>query len=403
MKKQVQRYVRYRRINRKRRCIITPVGVVSFSHSKFGKLPQDLPSLLQAGIEETISNVENGIDQSEIDLLVVSNVDNQLSNQHQLGTLALRYLRSPKADAFRIEAACASGGMAVYVAKKMIEMGSAKNALVVGVEKMTNITTDVATSILIRGGSPEEIYYGVTQPSAYAFSAQLYMEKYGSTEDDYALVTVKNHRNAIRNPWAQFHKEFTVDQVKNSQIIASPIRLLHCSPITDGAAAILLSSNPKKYTDNPVYIKGMGVGYDTMGVFERDDPTFMLATKIASDKAYKCAKVKPNQIQAAEVHDAFSPAEIMTYESLGFAKRGEGYKLLRERRTMFDGDLPVNASGGLKAKGHPIGATGIGMIIEMFLQLRGQAGERQIPNIELGLVENHGGTGATSVVTILGR
>ena len=229
------------------------------------------------------------------------------------------------------------------------------------------------------------------------------MQKYGATEDDYALAAVKNHKNAIKNPWAQFHKEFTVEAVKNSTMIASPIRLLHCSPITDGATAILLSGEPKKYTDTPVYIRGMGIGYDTMGVFEREDPTFMLASKIASEKAYKSAKIGPKQVQVAEVHDAFSPAELMAYEAIGLANKGEGYKLLREGRTMADGDIPVNVSGGLKAKGHPIGATGIGMIIEIYLQVRGQAGERQVPGVEYGVVENHGGTGATSVVTILGR
>lgn len=379
------------------------VGLVSYSHSKYGKTTESISSLLENVIKGTLSNVERGIAPGDIDLLIVSNVDNQFSNQHQIGTMALRYLENPHAEAFRIEAACASGGMATYVAKKMIEAGSVRNALVVGVEKMTHLPTDMTTSILIRGGAPEEINYGITQPAAYAFSAQLYMEKYGATEDDFALATVKNHRNAMKNPWAQFHKEFTVEAVKGSMVIASPIRLLHCSPITDGAVAILLSSEPKKYTDTPIYIKGMGVGYDAMGVFERENPAFIQATKNAADKAYHSAKIEAKQVQFAEVHDAFSPAEIMAYESLGFAKIGEGYKLLREGRTMLDGDLPVNVSGGLKAKGHPIGATGIGMIVEVFLQLRGDAGERQISNAEVGLVENHGGTGATSVVIVLGR
>ena len=234
------------------------------------------------------------------------------------------------------------------------------------------------------------------------FSAQLYMEKYGATDDDYAMGAVKNHKNAMKNPWAQFHKEFTVESVKNSTMIASPIRLLHCSPITDGAAAILLSKEPKKYTDTPVYIKGMGVGYDTMGVFEREDPTFIEATRIAAEKAYKAAKIEPKQVQIAEVHDAFSPGNH-GLRSLGIRQEGEGYKLLREGRTNADGDLPVNVSGGLKAKGHPIGATGIGMLIEIYLQLRGEAGERQISNVERGLIENHGGTGATAVVTVLDR
>jgi len=379
------------------------VGIISYGHTKYGKLTEDISTLLESVIQESIAGVEKGINPTDIDLLVLSNVDNQFSNQHQLATVALRYLRNPNAEAFRVEAACSSGGMATYVAKKMIDSGSARNALVLGVEKMTNLPTDVATSVLIRGGAPEEIKYGVTQPAAYGLSAQLYMQKYGATDDDLAIGAVKNHKNAMKNPLAQFHKEFTLDAVKNSLVIASPIRLLHCSPMTDGAAAVLLSGEPRKYTDAPVYVKGMGVGYDTMGVFEREDPTFMKASKIAADKAYKLAEIEPKQVQIAEVHDAFSPAEFMAYESLGFAKRGEGYKLMREGITMRDGSLPVNTSGGLKAKGHPIGATGIGMIVEVYLQLLGRAGERQVSSPEWGLVENHGGTGATAVVTVLGR
>lgn len=379
------------------------VGIISFSHTKYGKLSEDIPTLLKSSIESAISSVDHGIDPSDIDLLLVSNLDNQFANQHQIGTVAWGYLGNPRAQAFRIEAACASGGMATYVAKQMIESGVARNALVVGVEKMTQLSTGTATSILIRGGAPEEINYGATQPAAYGFCAQLYMEKYGATEDDFALVTVKNHKNAMRNPWAQFHKEFTTEAVKNSAVIASPIRLLHCSPITDGAAALLLSGEPRKYTDTPVYIKGMSVAYDTMGVFQREDPTFIKASNVAAQTSYASAEMDPKDIQIAEVHDAFSPCEIMAYEALGFAKKGEGINLLRSGRTMADGDLPVNVSGGLKAKGHPVGATGVGMIVEVYLQLLGKAGERQVPSVERGLVENHGGTGATAVVTVLGR
>jgi acetyl-CoA C-acetyltransferase len=274
---------------------------------------------------------------------------------------------------------------------------------VVGFEKMSRLSTETATSVLIRGGSPEEIKLGITQPACYALMAQLYMQKYGATEEDYALVSVKNHENAMRNPWAQLHKRITVDDVKNSRMIASPVRLFHCCPITDGAAAILLSAEPKKYTDTPVYIREMGLAHDGLGVFEREDPTFIAASKKASEKVYKSANIGPKQLQLVEVHDAFTPAEIMVYEALGLAEKGKGYQLVRDGVVMFDGELPVNVSGGLKAKGHPVGATGIGMMVEMFLQLRGEAGERQVAKVERTLVENHGGTGSVSVVTLLTR
>ncbi len=379
------------------------IGIISYSHTNYGKLEESYTDLLKDNIKQTIECVDKGINPKEVDLLVVSSVDNQFSNQHQVGALGLQYLGNPMAEAFRVEAACASGTMAVYIAKIMIEAGKARNALIVGLEKMTRLPIDVVTSILIRGGSPEEIQYGVTQPAAYALAAQLYMDQYGATEDDFAMVSVKNHENAMRNPYAQFHKKFTLEDVKNSRLVASPIRLLHCSPITDGSAAIILSGDPKKYTDAPVYIKGMGVGHDVLGVFERENPATLTSSKRAAEKAYKSAGTTPQQIEVAEVHDAFSSSELMAYEALGFAEEGRGYKLIREKRSMFDGELPVNVSGGLKAKGHPIGATGIGMLVEVYLQLRGEAGERQLSKVETGLVENHGGTGATSVVTILGR
>lgn len=379
------------------------VGIVSYGHTKYGVLKEETPELMKTVIDQCMAGVENGIEPNDVDLVIASCVDNQFSNQHQTGTLAWRYLKNPNAEGFRVEAACSSGSMAVYVARRMILAGYAKNALVVGFEKMSRLSTETATSVLIRGGSPEEIKLGITQPACYALMAQLYMQKYGATEEDYALVSVKNHENAMRNPWAQLHKRITVEDVKNSRMIASPIRLFHCCPITDGAAAILLSAEPKKYTDTPVYIKEMGLAHDGLGVFEREDPTFIAASKIASDKVYKSASIGPKQLNLVEVHDAFTPAEIMVYEALGLAEKGKGYQLVRDGVVMFDGELPVNVSGGLKAKGHPVGATGIGMMVEMFLQLRGEAGERQVANVERTLVENHGGTGSVSVVTLLTR
>ncbi len=379
------------------------VGIVSFGHTKYDILSENAPQLMKDVIEDCLKKVDKGISPKEIGLVITSCVDNQFSNQHQTGALALRYLGNLEAEAFRVEAACSSGSMAVYLARKMIAADYVENALVVGFEKMSRLSTPTATSVLIRGGSPEENLMGITQPAAYAMMAQIYMEKYGAVEDDFALVSVKNHNNALRNPWARFHKKISVDEVKNSRIIASPIRLFHCSPITDGAAAILLSKKPKEYTDAPVYFRGMGLAHDTMGVFERTDPTSVVASKKAALKAFREARKKPKDVNVAEVHDAFTPVEPMIYEDLGFAGRGKGYHLIRDGIVDFDGEIPVNVSGGLKGKGHPVGATGIGMIIEIFLQLRGEAGERQLSDIELGLVENHGGTGATSVVTILER
>ncbi|MFC1505513.1 hypothetical protein ACFLQ6_00420 [Thermoproteota archaeon] len=379
------------------------IGIVSYGHTKYGILSENTEDLLNNVISDCLKNVDKGISPKDIGMVIVSCADNQFSNQAQTGALALRYLRNYDAEAFRVEAACASGSMAAYLARKMLAAEYVDNVLVVGFEKMSRLSTETATSVLIRGGSPEENQMGITQPAAYAMMAQMYMNKFGATEEDYAAVSVKNHVNALRNPWAQFHKKIGIEDVKNSRLIASPIRLLHCSPISDGAAAILLSRKPKQFTDTPIHIKGMGLAHDTLGVFERDDPTSVVSSRKAATKAYKEADTNPKDIDAAEIHDAFTPIELMIYEDLGFAEKGKGINLIREGKVNFDGDLPINVSGGLKGKGHPIGATGIGMIIEMYLQLRGEADERQLSNLNSVLVENHGGTGATSIVTILER
>jgi len=379
------------------------VGIVSYGHTKFGVLEQDTPDLIKEAMDGCLKNVENGISPKEIDCVIVSCVDNAFSEQHQTGTLAWEYLGNPNAYGFKIESACVSGSMAIYRGKNMIERGEAKNVLVVGFEKMNKFGTDRITEFLTHGSAPEERKYGITQPGAYALLIRLYANKYDVTEDDWADISVKNHKNAFRNPWAHFHKDITKEGVMNSRMIADPIRLFHCSTISDGAASVLLSADPKKYTDTPVFIKGMGVAHDYLLAIEREDPTFLLCSKRAADQAYKEAGKSPKDVDIVEVHDAFTPVEPMCYEALGLAKKGEGAKLVREGVVMFDGSLPVNVSGGLKAKGHPVGATHVGTMVEMFLQLRGEAGERQVPDRKTAIIEGHGGTGSVAIVSILER
>lgn len=379
------------------------VGIVSYGHTKFGVLEQDTPDLIKEAMDGCLKNVENGISPKEIDCVIVSCVDNAFSEQHQTGTLAWEYLGNPDAYGFKVESACVSGSIAIYRAKNMIERGEAKNVLVVGFEKMNKFGTDRITEFLTHGSAPEERKYGITQPGAYALLIRLYANKYDVTEDDWADISVKNHKNAFRNPWAHFHKDITKEGVMNSRMIADPIRLFHCSTISDGAASVLLSADPKKYTDTPVFIKGMGVAHDYLLAIEREDPTFLLCSKRAADQAYKEAGKSPKDVDIVEVHDAFTPVEPMCYEALGLAKKGEGAKLVREGVVMFDGSLPVNVSGGLKAKGHPVGATHVGTMVEMFLQLRGEAGERQVPDRKTAIIEGHGGTGSVAIVSILER
>jgi acetyl-CoA C-acetyltransferase len=246
------------------------------------------------------------------------------------------------------------------------------------------------------------VYYGVTFPGLYAMIARAHMAAYGTTEEDLAWVSVKNHKHGAMNDKAQFGREVTPEQVMSSSMVAEPLRLLHCSPVSDGAAAVLLCplDKAKKYTDRPVKILGSGLATESMALAHREDPAFLAAVQKSAERAYKMASVGPRNIQVAEVHDCFSIAEICCIEALGFVDRGRGGPAARAGFTALGGCVPVNTSGGLKSKGHPVGATGIAQAIEVFQQLRGEAGPRQVENARIGLTQNMGGSGASSVVHI---
>ena len=230
------------------------------------------------------------------------------------------------------------------------------------------------------------------------------MHEYGTTREQLALVSVKNHRNAVNNPYAQFRFEITVEDVLNSTIVAEPLRLLDCSPITDGAACLVLASEKKakEFVDNPVYIIGSGQASSTISLHGRENIAIMDATINAAKEAYKRAGIEAKQIEVAEVHDCFTIAEILAIEGLGFVKIGEGGKATEEGLTEIGGKIPVNTSGGLKAKGHPVGATGVAQAVEITLQLRGEAEKRQV-NADIGLTHNVGGSGGTAVVHIFSK
>ena len=231
------------------------------------------------------------------------------------------------------------------------------------------------------------------------------MHEFGTTREQLAKVAVKNHHNGSLNPIAQFQKEITIEQVINSPMVADPLTLFDCSPITDGAAALILckAELAKKYVDDPIYIIGSGQASDTLALHDRRSLTTMDATVKAAQEAYKQAGITAKDIDFAEVHDCFTIAEIVATEDLGFCKKGEGGKLLDEKATELNGRIPVNTSGGLKAVGHPVGATGIKQAIEMVLQLREKAGKRQVNDAKIGLTHNVGGSGATAVVHLFSR
>ncbi|HDJ83689.1 MAG TPA: hypothetical protein ENG44_01670, partial [Desulfurococcaceae archaeon] len=385
--------------------LVNDIAIVGAFSTKYeSRSSKETWEMIREVAEGVINSVDKGISGKDIDLVIVSNLSDRFGGLLHVGPLVLSYIGNMNAKSFRVENACAAGGTAIYLAWNMIKSNLVKNALIIGYEKMSyQPNAAAANEVLMLAGHPDEILAGAPFVGLYALIAKAYMDRYGVREEDLALVAVKNHENALRNPLAQFHKKISIEDVLRSPYVSWPLKLLDCSPLSDGAAGIIISGEPRKYTDTPVYIKGIGLAHDYPGLHQRDDLTAIVAAKKAAEQAYKMADMKPRDINVFEIHDAFTIAEIILYEMLGLAERGEGALLLRERITWFDGAFPVNPSGGLKAKGHPIGATGVGMACELFWQLRGEAGERQVPNAEYGLMENHGGTGSTSVVVIYGR
>jgi acetyl-CoA C-acetyltransferase len=281
--------------------------------------------------------------------------------------------------------------------------------MAVGIEKMTEVDTLTAVELMGRSGSYlwEFENYGMTFPAYYALYAVAHMNRYGTSEEDMARVAVKAHHYGAMNPLAQFQKEITLEKAMSSQVVSWPLKLYDACPITDGSAAVVLASEDmaKKLSDTPVWIKGIGFSSDSANLSKRGDYVGLRATVDASRKAYAAAKISPGDVDVATCHDCFTIAELMAYEDLGFCAKGEGGKLVREGQTEVGGRIPVNLDGGLKAKGHPVGATGVSMTVEISKQLRGEADRgRQAPiKNGIGLVHNVGGTGHYCYVTVLSR
>ncbi len=305
----------------------------------------------------------------------------------------------------RFEAACASSGSAFYHAVSSVAAGLNDVVLVAGVEKMTSQTTPKVTEILAGAGDTcGEVRAGATFPALFAMIARRHMYQYGTTREMMAAVAVKNHENGAKNPLAHMRKVITMEQALKGKPISEPLTVFDCSLISDGAAAVLIAplERAAEFTDKPVKVLGVAQTSDYVALDQKDDITTFRAVVAAAQKAYKMAGVTAQDIQFAEVHDCFTIAEIIATEDLGFVKKGEGGPYALAGCTRLTGPLPINTSGGLKSKGHPVGATGVGQICDLVYQLRGEAGERQLARHSLGLAQNLGGSGATAVVTILG-
>lgn len=326
--------------------------------------------------------------------------------QEHLASVLPDYLGLNPIPATRVESACASGGLAFRLAFMDVASGMHDIVLATGVEKMTDVTGDMATYALATAADQDyEVYNGVTFPGLYAMMAVDHMNKYGTTREQLAKVAVKNHENGSKNPFAQFPQKITVDAVLNSVLIADPLRILDCSPITDGSAAVILCpfDMAEKYAGGRpiIEVTGTGHGTDTIALHARVDLSYLKSTEVAAKQAYKMAGKGPNDMDLVEVHDCFTIAEIMVTEALGLFEKGQGGKAIDEGLTNYGGKIPVNVSGGLKSKGHPVGATGVAQIYEIVKQLRGDGGDRQVEGAKVGMTQNMGGSGGSTVCHIL--
>ncbi len=329
-----------------------------------------------------------------------------LVGQEHTGALIADYMGLNPIPITRVEGACASGSLALRQGVLAVASGLHDIVVVGGAEKMTDLDTAAVSQILGGAGDQEwELFMGATFPGLYAFMARRHMHEYGTTEEMLASVAVKNHFNGARNKYAQFQREITLEQALNAKVVADPLKILDCSPITDGAAAVVLAplDIASSYTDKPIDIVASEQASGTLALHDRKSLTSIDAAKIASANAYKKAGITPKDVDVAEVHDCFTIAEIVATEDLGFFAPGEGGKAALEGKTALDGEIAVNTSGGLKATGHPVGATGVKQACEVTWQLRGDAGERQVKDVNYGLSHNVGGSGATAVVHIYKR
>jgi acetyl-CoA C-acetyltransferase len=383
-----------------------PVAVVGIGKTRFGAFPdRDLRSLAVEAGEKCLQN--GHVSPSQVEAFFLGNFAGpSFTGQNHLAPYISNALGIHEVPATRIEAACASSGSAFFHAVSGVAAGLYDVVMVVGVEKMTSQPTPRVTEILASAGDCSgEIRAGSTFPSLFAMIARRHMHDFGTRREHLAAVAVKNHANGALNPDAHLRKVITLEQALAGKPVADPLNLYDCSLISDGAAAALVAAadRARDFCDKPVRVLGVAQASDYMALDQKPDITTFPAVKAAAAKAYKMATVEPADIEFGELHDCFTIAEIVALEDLGFVPRGQGGFCSAAGYTARGGAKPMNASGGLKSKGHPVGATGVGQICDVVQQIRGEAGERQLARHSLGLAENLGGSGASCVVTILGE
>jgi len=382
------------------------VAVIGVGLTKFGELwDKSFRQLIAEAGSKAILDAK--IEGKDIDAMYIGSMSSgRFVDQEHIGALVAEvsgfsHLHIP---ATRVEGACASGGLAVREGYLSIASGINDIVVVGGIEKMNDVGGSEATEILATASDQEwEAFFGATFPGIYAMIATRHMHEHGTTKEQLAQIAVKNHANGAFNPYAQYQSPVSLESVLNATTVAYPLGLLDCSPVSDGAASLVLcaAENATKYSDKPVKIIGSGQASDTLALHGRRDICTLDATVYAAKMAYRQANLTAKDIDFAEVHDCFTIAEICAIEDLGFVEKGKGGKAIDNKITTLDGSLPVNTSGGLKAKGHPVGATGVAQIVELTMQLRGDAGKRQVKDAKRGLAHNVGGSGATCVIHIM--
>lgn len=374
------------------------VYVLGGAQTKFGELwSMSLVDLIEEAIAGAIE--QTGIMPTDIDAIVLGNmVGGELNHQGHLGAIASGFLPHHP-PAIRVESACASGGVAIHTACALLESNRAETVLVIGAEKLTDAANDVVSSAIMNAGDQEkDSFMGLTFPGIFALIANRYMYEYGLSRDDLSSVSAAHHEAAVNNPYAQFTKSIPKEVISKSAPVADPLRLLDCSPISDGAAAIVLST--KKKSD--IHIAATQVATDRVSLTDRMSLTSFVATRTAFQNALKEASWVKEDIDSLELHDCFSIAAILHLEDMGFAEEGQGVSYYKRNETHANGQLPINMSGGLKACGHPIGATGVKQVLDCYKQLAGIA-PNQVPDCRRALAHNIGGVGATCAITLLER
>jgi acetyl-CoA C-acetyltransferase len=379
--------------------VVEKVCVLGAGSTKYGKLDDSITDIT---IQASVAAIESaGIEPKEIDAGYISNVFGVADKQVHLGPVIMSNLGISEKPSLSIESACGSGSVSFREAYANVAAGFYDAVLVTGVEKVTHTGTEWTTTyfsycsdFFYEGGA------GASFPGLFASMARAYLTEFKATEEDFAMVAVKNHENGFLNPKAHLRKRITIDDVMKSAVVASPLKLYDCCPFSDGASSVIICNEKfaKAHSKNYVEVIGSGRGGSPATLQGREHMTTIPSTKLAAQAAYKMAGITPKDVDFAEVHDCFTIAEIVDTEDLGFFEKGQGVQAVRDGRTSLNSEISINPSGGLKSKGHPIGATGVGQVVEAFEQLTGKAGERTVKDAHIGLTHNFGATGASCAV-----